>query len=150
MRRQWYLEEQLRKVSATPTNVSSETGGVVDMALTNQLRNNTRVLCRLLKADGEAMRCLNTAAVSTSLQARPTTLLLKYLNDLRVNVQRKLSVTVEDEAASRNLLHDVTEKERAAEESRDALQHQLQVAHPCCMYFCKLTYGRKCAMKRKV
>ena len=37
---------------------------------------------------------------------------IKYLNELRSQVLQRLTTTVEDEAANRTLLHDLTEKER--------------------------------------
>jgi uncharacterized coiled-coil DUF342 family protein len=53
------------------------------------------------------------------------TKLIKYLNELKSQMNTKLMTTVEEEAANRTLLHDLAEKERLAEESRDALQSQL-------------------------
>ena len=50
---------------------------------------------------------------------------IHYLNELKSHVHLKLTTTVEEEAANRTLLHDLTEKERQTEESRDALQSQL-------------------------
>ena len=40
---------------------------------------------------------------------------------------RKLSTTVEEEATSKNLLHDLSERERSAEDERDALHQTLQL-----------------------
>jgi chromosome segregation ATPase len=50
---------------------------------------------------------------------------IRYLNELKAHVHQKLTTTVEDEAANRTQLHDLGEKERQTEESRDALQAKL-------------------------
>lgn len=45
--------------------------------------------------------------------------------ELKTNVNIKLTTTVEDEAANRTMLHELTEQERRAEESREALNTKL-------------------------
>lgn len=50
---------------------------------------------------------------------------IRYLNDMRSQVHSKMTTTVEDEAANRALLHDLTERERLMEETRDNLQAKL-------------------------
>eukprot|EP01033_Poteriospumella_lacustris_P004924 gene4924-3523_t len=50
---------------------------------------------------------------------------IKYLNEMRGQVKLKLMTTVEEEAANRTLLHELTEKERKHEDERDVLQGKL-------------------------
>ena len=50
---------------------------------------------------------------------------IKYLNELKTHINIRLTTTVEDEAANRTLLHELTEKERKMEESKEALQAKL-------------------------
>jgi hypothetical protein len=50
---------------------------------------------------------------------------VRYLEELREQVHSRMTTTVEDETASRSLLYDLTERERQAEESRDAIQNKL-------------------------
>lgn len=58
-------------------------------------------------------------------RAEDFTKLIQYLNELKSHVHAKLTATVEEEAANRALLHDLTEKERIASESLEALKAQL-------------------------
>ena len=51
---------------------------------------------------------------------------MQYLNELKTQVLARLTTTVEDEATNRTQLHELTERERHYEESRDILQTKLK------------------------
>ncbi len=59
------------------------------------------------------------------VQSEEFTKFIHYLIELKEHMYSRLTTTVEDEAANRNILHDLTEKERHLEESKDALQSKL-------------------------
>ena len=49
----------------------------------------------------------------------------RYLSELKSQVLQRLTTTVEDEAANRATLHELTEREQHYEESRNVLQAKL-------------------------
>jgi hypothetical protein len=49
----------------------------------------------------------------------------RYLSELKSQVLQRLTTTVEDEAANRATLHELTEREQHFEESRSVLQSKL-------------------------
>eukprot|EP01041_Mallomonas_annulata_P006202 gene6202-12568_t len=118
LERLWDYEEQLKSVL---DHMSPEMGGR-DISITKQLHRYTRAACRNLQADRDSLQILMTRPES---RADDFTKFINYLNELKSHVHAKLTTTVEEEAANRTLLHDLTEKERLTEESREALQAQL-------------------------
>mmetsp|Transcript_37471 Transcript_37471/g.38157 ORF Transcript_37471/g.38157 Transcript_37471/m.38157 type:complete len:376 (+) Transcript_37471:136-1263(+) len=118
LERLWDYEEQLKSVL---DHMSPELGGR-DISITKQLHRYTRAACRNLQADRDSLQVLMSRPES---RAEDFTKFIHYLNELKSHIHSKLTTTVEEEATNRNLLHDLTEKERLAEESRDALQAQL-------------------------
>ena len=65
--------------------------------------------------------------------------------DLKALTHQRLVTTVEDEASNRSQLHDLGERERQAEESRDALQAQLNEVRDEKE---KVTYGLDQALRK--
>lgn len=105
------------------TKSSSENashGEVVD-----QLHQATRTLCRNLRKNPVAVEVL----YSNHTQQRSSHFLscLSNLSDLTAVMFRKLSTTVEEEITNKNLLQDLTDRERTAEDERDALQQTLEM-----------------------
>lgn len=100
---------------------SSEVGGK-DIALLKKIHKSTRHTCRTLLAERNSLQMLMDRPETT----RDDMLgFINYLNELKSLVHLKLTTTVEDETANRSQLHDLGEKERQTEESRDALQSKL-------------------------
>lgn len=118
LERLWDSEDQLRNVL---DHISPEMGGR-DISITKQLHRYTRAVCRNLQAERESLQIVMSSSESRS---EDFVKFIHYLNELKSHVHAKLMTTVEEEAANRTLLHEITEKERQAEESRDALQTQL-------------------------
>lgn len=97
-------------------------GGGKDIALIKMAHRATRATCRNLLADRESLQVLMSRPEQ---QAEDFQKFIRYLNDLRGQFFTRMTTTVEDEAANRSLLHDLTERERLMEETRDALQTKL-------------------------
>lgn len=123
LRQQWVLEDQLEQVSEAMQDSMAELGGV-DIAITRQLCSNTKLTCRLLQTDRESLQ--QVMSMPQSSHSSEFTQLIRYLIELRSYLHSKLTTTVEDEASNRNILHELTERERQMEETRDALEHQLR------------------------
>ncbi|CAM9609009.1 unnamed protein product [Ectocarpus sp. 12 AP-2014] len=89
-----------------------------------QIYQSTRTWCRTLRRCPNAMEVLISFA---SKNSRPQSGILfnQYLSDLTGIMYRRLSTTVEEETANKNLLHDLTECEKLAEDERDALHQTL-------------------------
>mmetsp|Transcript_19595 Transcript_19595/g.20305 ORF Transcript_19595/g.20305 Transcript_19595/m.20305 type:complete len:373 (-) Transcript_19595:113-1231(-) len=116
--KQWIAEELLRNSSEIST---TEIGGK-DIALLKKMHKSSRNTCRNLLAENITLKTImNKPETSKDTMNN----FIKYLNELKTHVHQKLTTTVEDEAANRTQLHDLGEKERQTEESRDALQTKL-------------------------
>ena len=114
----WMCEEQLKDIDA---GMGVAAGGK-DIHLIKQMHRGVRTTCRNFLADRPSLQVLMTRP---ELQSEDFTKFIRYLNEARAQTLHKLTTTVEDEAANRTLLHDLTEKERQYEESRDVLQTKL-------------------------
>mmetsp|Transcript_21985 Transcript_21985/g.36827 ORF Transcript_21985/g.36827 Transcript_21985/m.36827 type:complete len:371 (+) Transcript_21985:73-1185(+) len=114
----WMCEEQLRDIDS---GMGLASGGK-DIHLIKQMHRCVRGVCRNFLADRGSLQVLMSRP---ELQSEDFTKFIKYLNEGRAQVLQKLTTTVEDEMANRALLHDLTEKERQYEESRDVLQTKL-------------------------
>jgi len=96
--------------------------GCEEFEVLKRLHRSVRTVCRTVVAD--------KSAISQMLK-RPSVKIdgigpfAKYLNDLRLIISNHMTTTVEDEAGHRNQLHELTERERHFEESRDVLQNKL-------------------------
>ncbi len=121
LERLWMCEEQLKELDANMQMGINE-GGVKDINTLKQLHRVCRATCRNFIADRPS---LQTIMGRPELQSDDFSKFIRYLNELRSQVMQKLTTTVEDEAANRTLLHDLTERERHYEESRDVLQAKL-------------------------
>ncbi len=114
----WMCEEQLKDI-----DMSMGANGAKDITILKQTHRVCRATCRNFIADRPSLQALMNRP---EIQSRDDfAKFIKYLNELRSQVMQKLTTTVEDEAAHRALLHDLTEKERQYEESRDILQSKL-------------------------
>mmetsp|Transcript_4092 Transcript_4092/g.6341 ORF Transcript_4092/g.6341 Transcript_4092/m.6341 type:complete len:373 (-) Transcript_4092:227-1345(-) len=118
LEKQWKAEEALRRSADI---ASSEMGGK-DIALLKRVHKCTRNTCRNLMEERQALQSIMDRPESSRDSMAN---FIRYLNELKTHVQQKLTTTVEDEAANRTQLHDLGEKERQTEESRDALQAKL-------------------------
>jgi hypothetical protein len=112
LERLWMSEEQLKDIDLT-------TGGGKDIASIKQNHRAVRAVCRNFLADRPSLQVIMGRP---ELQSEDFTKFIKYLNELKSQVLARLTTTVEDEAANRTMLHDLTERERHFEESRDTLQ----------------------------
>lgn len=124
---QWQLEEG-HQVIIGRSKEHSYLGKSSENASTevvDQLHQATRTLCRCLRKNPVAVEVL----YSQHTQQRSSHFLsfLQNLSDLTAVMFRKLSTTVEEEITNKNLLHDLTERERSAEDERDALQQTLEM-----------------------
>lgn len=115
LERLWMSEEQLKDVDLSA-------GGGKDIALVKQNHRSARALCRNFLADRPSLQVIMERP---ELQSEDFSKFIKYLTELRSQVLSRLTTTVEDEAANRIMLHDLTERERHYEESRDVLQTKL-------------------------
>jgi septal ring factor EnvC (AmiA/AmiB activator) len=122
LERLWMCEEQLKELDANLNNGGGGEGGVKDINILKQLHRVCRASCRNFIADRPSLQVLMGRP---ELQSEDFSKFIRYLNELRSQVMQKLTTTVEDEAANRTLLHDLTERERHYEESRDVLQTKL-------------------------
>lgn len=117
IQRLWKCESDYAAIQSEEANEGGE-----DFAVTKTLHRSIRTVCRNIQVDKSAM---------SQMLLRPSTkvdgigIFIKYLNDLRVIILNRMTTTVEDEAAQRTQLHELTERERHFEESRDALQKKL-------------------------
>lgn len=115
LERLWMSEEQLKDVDLTA-------GGGKDIALVKQNHRSARAACRNFLADRASLQVIMERP---ELQSEDFSKFIRYLTELRSQVLSKLTTTVEDEAANRIMLHDLTERERHYEESRDVLLTKL-------------------------
>lgn len=114
----WMAEEQVRE---TQESMDAANGGK-DIVLIKSMHRACKVACRNLLADRASLQVLMGRP---ELQVDDFVKFIKYLNEARSQVLTKLTTTVEDELNNRNVLQDLTEKERQYEESRDVLQAKL-------------------------
>lgn len=128
LEKQWLIEEQLRNSFEITNN---EIGGK-DIALLKKMHKSSRNTCRNLIAERNAFNLLISSYQPETMREgegdggdTSMSYFIKYLNELKQQIHQKLITTVEDEAANRTQLHDLGEKERQTEESRDALQTKL-------------------------
>ena len=117
LRKQWMTEEQVVAIS----DGFNENGGK-DFSITKQAHKAARATCRNIVAHKSSMKVLSRRPES---QPEEFNSFIRYLNDLRSIILSRMTTTVEDEAAHRTMLHDLTERERHLEESRDTLQKKL-------------------------
>jgi hypothetical protein len=109
LERQWVAEEQLNEIGDMVG--SSEAGGK-EISILKQAHRATRATCR---------DSLQALMGRPEIQSEEFSRFLRYLMELKSHVTAKLTTTVEDEAANRTILHDLTEKERNMEEVSDRL-----------------------------
>ena len=147
LQRQWEAEEQLKNLN---DGAFADMGGR-DISVIKSAHRAVRALSRQLLTDPESLNVLinkkrpeerrnlpNMAHFfgklppigfetnSPESNANAQTNFITYLNDLSAFIQQRLTTTVEDEAANRTILQDLTEKERHAEESKIALESKFK------------------------
>lgn len=113
----WMCEEQLKDI-----DMSMGANGAKDITILKQTHRICRATCRNFIADRGSLQTLMSRP---ELQSEDFSKFIRYLNELRSQVMQKLTTTVEDEAANRTLNHDLRERERHYEESKDILQTKL-------------------------
>lgn len=92
-----------------------------DIAKMKKMHRAIRATCRNMQSERTALEFLNRPETQNDEFIK----FVKYLEELRGQVYSRMTTTVEDESANRSLLYDLTERERQAEESRDAIQNKL-------------------------
>ena len=125
---QWQLEEGHQVMlgrSKEGMFLGKPGGESASLEVVDQLHQATRTLCRNLRKSPVAVEVL----YSNHTQQRSPHFLsfLSNLEDLTKVMFRKLSTTVEEEITNKNLLQDLTDRERTAEDERDALQQTLEM-----------------------
>jgi vacuolar-type H+-ATPase subunit I/STV1 len=111
----WTYEKNL-----SPFEDEIHAGGE-DFAIIKRTHKAIRNVCRSIQSDKDVLFQIVTSAN----KSKDIEDFVKCLNDLRNIILSRMTTTVEDEAAHRTLLHELTERERHYEESRDALQRKL-------------------------
>ena len=96
--------------------------GAAEIELLKQVHRHTRTTCRNLQLDRASLQILISRP---ELQSEEFAIFIKYLLELKTNVNTRLTTTVEDEATNRSMLHELTEQERRVEESEEALNSKL-------------------------
>lgn len=92
-----------------------------DIANMKKMHRAIRATCRNMQAERASLSFLDRPETQNEEFIK----FVKYLNELKGQVYARMTTTVEDESANRSLLYDLTERERQAEESRDAIQNKL-------------------------
>ena len=93
--------------------------------ITEQLQTTIRQVCRSLKKNPAAVETLY--GQGDGARTESFSQFHSMLSDLTIVTYRKLATTMEEEATSETRMHDLIERERSAEDERDALQKTLQV-----------------------
>lgn len=151
LQRQWDAEEQLKNLNES---AFSDLGGR-DIAVIKASHRAVRALTRQLLVDPQSVEVLmnrksaeerknlpslskfvgklppigqepQQLSVGPESEASALSNFITYLNDLCFFVHKRLITTVEDEAANRTILQDLTERERDAEEKKVALDSKLK------------------------
>jgi hypothetical protein len=120
LQRQWELEETFLSIR------DSMSAAVI--SLQKQVHRGARALCRNLSADREALSYLMDHSNGPHLggnEREEVKKFIRYLADLNSHAMSSMMTTVEDEASNRHALHELTERERQAEESKENLQGKL-------------------------
>jgi DNA repair exonuclease SbcCD ATPase subunit len=92
-----------------------------DIAKMKKMHRAIRATCRNMQSERGSLELLNRPETQNEEFVK----FVKYLEELKGQVYSRMTTTVEDESANRSLLYDLTERERQAEESRDAIQNKL-------------------------
>lgn len=116
-------EEQLVEMGDA---VGSVEAGGKDISILKQTHKATRATCRNLMADRASLQVLMEVP---EIQSDDFSRFIRYLMELKKHVHERLTTTVEDEAANRTMLHDLTQAEATSEEKKDVLQKKLHEVH---------------------
>ena len=114
----WISENELQSIF----DMGQSEGGK-EMHAQKAVYKYSRATCRHLMADRNSLQVLMNRPESQ--EPENVMKFIKYLSELRSQIHTRLTTTVEDEAANRSTMHELTERERKLEESRDALQAKL-------------------------
>ena len=136
--RQSQAEDSFRK---SLESGNADLGGK-DIALLKKIHKSTRHTCRTLLAERSSLQTLMDRPETTRDDMAG---FISYLSELKSLVHLKLTTTVEDETSNRTQLHDLGERERQTEESRDALQSKLNEVRE---EKDKVTFGLDQAMRK--
>lgn len=117
LERLWMAEEQLKELES-----SSSANDGKDIGIIKQMHKAARTACRNFAADRDSLQVIMSRP---ELQSEDFTKFINYLNELKGQIMVRLTTTVEDEATNRTMLHDLTERERHFEDSREILQTKL-------------------------
>lgn len=118
LERMWTAEEQLKDIG----ELAGSTEGGKEISILKHAHRATRSACRNLLADRDSLQVLMGRPET---QSEEFAKFIRYMIELKSHVYTRLTTTVEDEGANRTILHDLTERERHLEESKDALQAKL-------------------------
>ena len=136
LEKQWLIEEQLRAIGDNAAaSADKDSANGKDLSVVGMAHRAAKTVCRNLQADRDSLQVLmekdRESKSRPECQSQPLTQsdsfskFMKYLNELRSQMLTRMMTTVEDEAANRHLLHELTERERHLEESRETLQKKL-------------------------
>ncbi|GMH85741.1 hypothetical protein TrST_g4801 [Triparma strigata] len=119
----WQLEDNYRRSKESAFSNSNFGGNESGFEIGEQLHNTSRTLCRLLRKHPIAMDLLmeNSSSRSPALMN-----VCQYLQDLAAITFRRLSTTVEEEAANTKTLRELTDKQKLSEKDREGLQQNLE------------------------
>lgn len=135
----WQLEEghsaMLNRVGTTTAGGGAKAAAALHeqssaaAELQLQMHAATRAVCRAMRKNPVAADLVysESAASGRDKEAASFAALVSHLQDLTAVMYRKLATTVEEEVANKGLLHDLSERERSAEEERDRLQQSLEM-----------------------
>lgn len=110
----WMAEEQLKELDASQN-------GMKDIQLVKTAHRAVRAACRNFIADRPSLQVVMSRPES---QSEDFTKYIKYLLELKSQCLQRLTTTVEDEIANRNMLHDLTERERSCLAMKEELDKQ--------------------------
>jgi len=121
---QWKVENDHRLSSTSrSTNDLSATN---DIEVANRITSSTRRLCREIAGSPGASDLIFGSHRRSVPPPPEVQSFVTYISQLKDIMYRKLSTTVEEETLNRNLLYDLTERERQMSENRDVLREQLE------------------------
>lgn len=127
LEQQWELEENYERICLGQRPGAVTLGeSSAEEETKQELCASTRALCRLLGKNDAAIDVLRRQAASTTLPTPTMAEFERNLRELKAITFRKLSTTVEEDAANKRLLQELTEKERQAAEEATALQQTLE------------------------
>ena len=117
LEKQWITEDELKSIGEGDINEGGK-----DIEAIKVAHRATRATCRNLMAEKQSLQTLMNRP---EVQSEDFLRFLKSLNELKSQVNERMTTTVEDEAVNRTTLQELIERERQNEEKKEALQKKL-------------------------